>query len=169
MKTNTLLSMILLFIIGLSFSGCEKDGDEFSGRGPEIEWISGGTSMTYIYSSGAISGYNFKRIIDVIKGSGEIEISIAVKGNDESKATGIFQVEKGKQYKFSIRGGIDGRTLSNPSDQCMTVVFSSPNCRDNYEIKVTSFMVTAANEWVSDTYYCPDNLVLSDIILTVEN
>lgn len=169
MKTNTLLSMILLFVIGLCFSGCEKDGDEFSRHGPEIEWISGGTTMTYVYSRGTVTGYNFKRTIDVIKGSGEIEINIAIQGNDETKATGLFQVEKGKQYKLSIRGGIKGRKMSNPADQCMTVVFSSPNCRKDYEIKVTSYTVFSTNEWVPDMDYCPDGLVLSEIVITDGN
>ncbi len=169
MKIRTLLSILGLIILGISLSTCSKEEGEFTGQGPEIEWISGGTTMTYIYSRGVISGYNFRRSIEVIKGSGEIEISTAVKGKEDEKATGVFEVEKGKKYKFSIRGGINGRTLSNPAEQCMTVVFSSPNCRNNYEINVTSFTVYSSNEWVSDMNYCPDNLVLSDIIITDEN
>jgi len=156
-------------MLTMCLSGCSKDGDEFTGFGPEIEWISGGTTMTYIYSRGVVAGYNFKRSVEVKKGSGEIEISIGIKGNSESKITEKFEVEKGKQYKFSIRGGISGRIVSSPMESCMTVVFSSPNCHDSYEIKVNSYTVMSSNEYVPDMDYCPESLVLSEIIISEGN
>ena len=164
MKTKINVLSILLFILILL--SCEENGkDNGLESGPEIEWISGGTTTTYTYSGGAVSGYYFHRSFNVLKESGEVTISVQVLNVDSTMVSGTFNVEKDKQYSLKIKGNKSGSQVSNPGSNCLTVVFSSPNSLTNQEIQVNSYLVQSYNEWVGDTYYCPKSLVFGEINL----
>lgn len=163
-NTISVLFITLLF----SLSACDKEGDEnnFSGEGPEISWITGGTSMTFSYSSGALSAYNLKRSFTVTGESGEVTINVQIEGRDDPKVSGTFNVEKGKTYGLSLRGGINGRQTSSPGTSCFNVVFSSPNSRTEQKLAIDSYLVQSFNEWIQDSYYCPKSLNFGEISIS---
>ena len=158
--------LIMISIVVFLLTGCRDDGNDFTGDGPEIEWISGGTTMTYNYSRGVVIGYDLKRSFTVSKQSGDVIIEVQIKGDNESKADSTFAVENGKTYGISVRAGIKGREVSNGAQSCLTVVFSSPNCRENYEIPVHSYLVMSSNEWVPDMEYCPESLSFGEFSIS---
>lgn len=149
--------MCLLFC----FTACEEKNNSISG--PELEWISGGTSITYTYSGGVISGYNFHRSFNVTKESGELTVNVQISGDDNSKVSGTFNVENGKQYSLGVKGTKSGSHVSSPGSKCLTVVFSSPNSQTDQEIKVDSYLVSSGG---IDTYYCANSLVFGEISLS---
>ena len=159
-KIEIFISILLIIILLL---GCKDDDDNPFESGPEIEWISGGTTITYTYSGGVISGYNFYRSFNVINKSGEVSISVQVLNINDTKVTGKFNVEAGKQYSLKVSGSKKSSKVSSPGAKCLTVVFTSPNSSSKQEIQVTSYAVSSYNEWVGDTYYCPTSLTFSEI------
>ena len=166
MKTNTLLSACSCFLCFILISGCDGDDNEFIETGPEIEWIQLGSAISYGYRSGVVSSYNFKRSFKVIKDSGEVEISLYKKGEKDNITTGTFIVENGKEYKVTVTAWISGRRTVNGSEDCFSVVFSSPNCRENYEIAVPSFFVPSYNEWMPDMNYCPESFSFGEVVIS---
>ena len=134
---NSYLPCIFLVVV-LFLHGCEEEENNQLVTGPEIEWISGGTTTTYTYSGGVISGYYFHRSFTVLKESGEVTIDIQVLSHNDTKVSGIFNVEKGMQYSIKVKGNRSGSTISSPGAKCLTVVFSSPNCLTTQEISVNS-------------------------------
>ena len=164
MKTKKIIFLILVVIF--FFYGCPKDTIEPDqpvplASGPEIEWISGGTTMTYRYMSGFLIGYNFHRSFIVSKESGEISIDIQILNNDTTKVSGTFNVEKDMQYALEVKGTMTGRKDSSPGVECLTVVFSSPNSLTTYEIMVPSFLTMSGG---FDFYYCPKSLIFGEIV-----
>lgn len=150
----------------LFFLSCEdKENENQLDSGPEIEWISGGTTTTYTYSGGVISGYYFHRSFNVLKESGEVTVNIQVLNVDSTTVSGTFYVEKGKQYSLKIKGSKSESQLSSLGSKCLMVVFSSPNSLNSQEIQVDSYLVQSYNEWVGDTYYCPKSLIFGEINL----
>ena len=161
MKAKEIVLSILVFMF--FFLSCEdKDENNQLEPGPEIEWISGGTTTTYTYSGGVISGYYFYRSFNVLKESGEITLDIQVIDDNNTKITGTFNVENGKQYSLKVKGSISGSQGSSPGSKCLTVVFSSPNCLTNQEIKVDNYLVSSGG---IDTYYCPKTLIFGEMSL----
>ncbi len=160
MKTIKVILSALCFIF--FFSGCEENSNNKLISGPEIEWISGGTTTTYTYSGGVISGYYFHRSFNVTKESGEVTINIQILNNDNTKVSGTFNVENGKQYSLKVKGSKSGSQVSSPGSNCLSVVFSSPNSLTTQEIKVGSYLVSSGG---LDTYYCPTSLIFGEISL----
>jgi hypothetical protein len=157
MKGNILLGLFLIFIL----TSCPNITS-----GPEIEWISGGTSITYTYSGGSVSGYYFHRSFEVVGESGEVTIEVKIQDDESTLVSHTFQVEKGNQYSIKVKGNKDGSSMSSPGSNCLTVEFSSPNCRSTQEISIDSYLVPGYNDLIGDTYYCPDALSFEDIILS---
>ena len=62
-KIEAILSILVLFFF---ITGCEEKDNNNLLSGPEVEWISGGTTTTYTYSGGVISGYYFHRSFNVL-------------------------------------------------------------------------------------------------------
>ncbi|MBN2261187.1 MAG: hypothetical protein JW702_11615 [Clostridiales bacterium] len=161
MKTIKVVLTAIVFLF--FFSGCEeKDNIELI-SGPEIEWISGGTTTTYTYSGGVISGYYFHRSFSVLKESGEVIINIQILNDDNTKVSGTFNIENGKQYSLKVKGSKSGSQVSSPGSNCLTVVLSSPNSLTNQEIKVGSYLISSGG---IDTYYCPTSLIFGEISLS---
>lgn len=127
---------------------------------PEIEWISGGTSITYTYSGGVISGYYFIRNFKVLDESGEVTINIKVKGKDNTRVSKNLSVESGIQYKVKTKGTRSGSRGASYDSDCFIIEFSSPNCLTKQEVKVSSYVVSAGG---INTYYCPESLSLGEI------
>lgn len=144
--------------------GCPDDTEINSMEsGPEIEWISGNIVISYSYSGGVVSGFNFQRSFKVLYESGKVSVDVQVLSDKDSKVTGTFDVEKGKQYEVKVQGIRKSSKASSPGAKCLTVVFSSPNCASKQEIQISSYPVSSYNEWVGDTYYCPATLAFGEI------
>ena len=158
MKKSKLLSITL--IIAFILIGCEDKDNNQLVPGPEIEWISGGTTTTFTYSGGVLSGYNFYRSFIVLNESGDITIEVQVLNENDTKVSGTMNVEKGTQYSIKVKGSKSGSVGSSPVEKCLTVVFSSPNCLTNEEISVNSYPVSSG---IGDTYYCPSSLSFGEI------
>jgi len=154
-------SVFSTLVVILFFFGCE-DKEKNEMYGPEIEWISGGTTATYLYTSGHHIGYEFQRSFIVLNGSGEVSINVQILNVDSTKVSGTFEVEEGLQYAIKVPGYKTG-TVSSSGGKCMDVVFSSPNCLTTYEIGVWSY--TVFGEWV-DLDYCPKSLRFEEIVLS---
>lgn len=167
MRTKEIVFSIL--VVMFFFFGCSKDesntptGSNTLPSGPEIEWVSGGTTITYSYSGGVISGYGFHRSFIVLNESGEISINVQILNDDNTKVSHTFNVEKGIQYALKVNGSINGRQISSPGAGCLTVVFSSPNCPTTKEIRVGSYLVSIGG---FDNYYCPKSLSFGTISIT---
>ena len=165
MKTLVWLCVSVLLLT--LFNTCKEKKDDIGPvQGPVVEWISGGTTTTYSYSSGVLSGYYFFRRFKVLKESGEVTIHVQLVNNSATRVTGTFQVEKDKQYGLKVKGSKSGSTLSNPGGTCLTVEFSSPNSASTQKIVVDSYLVPAYNEWMSDQYYCPKSLSFGEITIS---
>jgi hypothetical protein len=163
-KKEIIFSLLLIMFISL---GCPDDTEIDSMQsGPEIEWISGGTVISYSYSGGVLSGFNFHRSFKVLNESGKVSVDVQVQGDKDSKVSGTFNVEKGKQYDLKVKGSKKSSKVSSPGNKCLTVVFSSPNCSSKQEIQISSYAVPSYNEWVGDTYYCPTAFTFGEIIIS---
>ena len=111
-KIPSFLICILLF----SFLSCS----ESQPQGPEIDWNSG-TTWTYSYSGGVLSGINVYVKFVVVGESGDLRIDASLGGDELSKTT---YVNKGEEYsvkaecKISNGGGkllkIDSPTAPSP-------------------------------------------------------
>ena len=153
--------MVLLCLSFFAFSSCEKEDNQDPPKtGPVVEWIAGGSTTTYTYSGGVISGYNFHRSFEVSQESGEVTIEIQVLGDDNTAVSSIFNVETGKLYNLKVHANRDGSQAAAPGTNCLTVVFSSPNSGADQEISVSSYLVSAGG---FDNYYCPESLIFEEI------
>jgi hypothetical protein len=163
-KIEIIFSILFIMFISL---GCPDDTEINSMEsGPEIEWISGGNVISYSYSGGVLSGFNFQRSFKVLNKSGEVSVNVQVLSDNDSKVTGTFDVEKGKQYEVKVQGSRKSSKVSSPGTKCLTVVISSPNCASKQEIQISSYPVSSYNEWVGDTYYCPTTLAFGEISIS---
>ncbi|MGC9342764.1 MAG: hypothetical protein ACP5E3_08695 [Bacteroidales bacterium] len=113
-----LLPLVLLAIIG--FTSCEKYGN-----GPEIEWLIG-SSLTYTYSHGVISGFTANIKFHVIDGtSGEIKMTAEYDGQGKS-CTGY--VVPNQEYKAVVVCGIGSTPKSS------AVIIDCPTVAEPYKI-----------------------------------
>lgn len=158
MKKSKLLSIIL--ILSFFLIGCEDKDNNQLVPGPEIEWISGGTTTTFTYSGGVLSGYNFYRSFIVLNESGEVTIEVQVENKNDTKVSETLNVETGMQYSIKVKGTKSGSSVSSPGGKCLTVIFSSPNSLTSQEISVNSYPVSTG---IGDTYYCPSSFVFGEI------
>jgi hypothetical protein len=151
---------VLCFAL-LAFAGCEKENNPGPPEsGPLVEWITGGTTTTYTYSGGVISGYNFHRSFEVSRESGEVTIEVEVLGDSDTKVSATFNVVKDQQYDLKVHANKDGSQVASPGTSCLTVVFSSPQSGSDQEISVGSYLVSAGG---FDTYYCPESFLFEEI------
>lgn len=165
MKTLVWLCTVVLLLT--LFNTCkEKEDDIGPVQGPVVEWIKGGTTTTYSYSGGVLSAYYFHRSFKVLKESGEVTIHVQVADHSDTRVTAVFQVEKDKQYKLSVKASKSGSSTSSPGSNCMTVEFGSPNSSTTEKITVNSYLVPAYNEWMTDQYYCPMSLSFGEITIS---
>ncbi len=134
------------------FTGCE----EIQPDSPEISWISGGTSMSYAYSGGVISGYYFYRDFTVLGDDGEVTVQVCIPGDENAIVTGTCAVEAGKEYTAKVKGTRAGSEASSYGITCLTVEFSSPNCRTIQEIDVDSYSI-------NQVWYCPVTLSFGEV------
>lgn len=160
-RMQNLRSICFISVLVFIFFGCDKDN---SGKisGPEIEWISGGTTTTYTYSGGVISGYYFHRSFDVLDKSGEVIIDVQVEDNKDTRVSTTMNVEAGSQYSIKVKGSKSGSQATSPGGKCLNVIFSSPNCHSTQTLSVASYVVSTG---IGDTYYCPSSLVFGAIDL----
>jgi len=156
------LKLLYYFAIVVFLSISCEDNDNKIVDGPEVEWVSGGTSTTYTYSGGVLSGYYFHRSFKVLNESGEVTIEVQVENKNDTKVSETFNVEQGMQYSLKVNGSKIGSTVSSPGGECLNVVFSSPSSRTTEEISVGSYSVSTG---IGDTYYCPDSFNFGDINL----
>lgn len=123
MKTRERARHLLVFLIFLSLTGCEECGGYSDG--PEIAWLTG-SSITYNYRSGVITGFTAHIRFEVIDGtSGDIQIT--AKYYDQGKSCTAF-VEPGKEYKAVVVCGIS----STPADG--KVIIDCPTVSEPYTI-----------------------------------
>ncbi len=162
MKTKEII-LSVLSVMFVCF-GCEKDNSNQLVPGPEIEWVSSGTAITYTYSAGVVSGYYFHRSFNVLNESGEVSIDVQVLNDDNTKVSGTFTVDKDTQYSLEVRGSKSSSQVSSPGETCLTVVFSSPNSLTKQEIRVDSYLVSGG---IGDTYYCPKSLTFGEISISM--
>ncbi|NOZ46426.1 MAG: hypothetical protein GXO79_06550 [Chlorobi bacterium] len=156
---------LLLFLCFLFFTFCSDDTNKNNITEPEIEWIAGGTTTTFSYSSGVVSGFTFHRQFNALA-SGDVNIDVQVKGDNETKVSGNYSIETGKKYNVSISASKSGSQLSNPGSTCLTIEFSSPNSVSKQDINVSSYLVPSYNEYVGDQYYCPKSLILGEVVIS---
>jgi hypothetical protein len=157
------ISISCVFLLTL-LGNCQKEEGIDSDSPVKIQWISGGTTITYTYSSGMLSGYYFYRGFEVSQGSGEVIVHIQVSNDNSSMITDTIEAGFGEEYHLKVHGSINGRQLSSPGSECMEIIFSSPQSGTTAEITVNSFM---ANIGGIDNFYCPKEIVLGSI--TVNN
>jgi hypothetical protein len=161
LRLRKLVSIGFLLILLLLSPGCDKLGNNQI-SGPEIEWITGGTSITYTYSAGVLSGYYFHRSFVVGDESGEVVIEVQVENDKDTRVTKTINAEAGFQYSVKVKGSRNGSQGSSPGAKCLNVVFSSPNCHTTQVIDVDSYLVSTGPV---DNYYCPTSLDFGEIEL----
>lgn len=157
-----LLSKMYFLSLMIMFIGCKDENKENNDLTPEIEWISGETTTTFTYTGGVISGYTFYSQFNALS-SGEIKITAEIKEVDVNFTSAVFSIQKGYAYTLSLRANNSDSYLSSPGNQCLTVVFSTPASSISQEIPVESYLVPGYNEYLSDQYYCPSDLLLGEI------
>lgn len=124
MKPNERFRRWLLFFILVAMTGCtscEKYSD-----GPEIVWLTG-SSLSYSYSGGALSGFTANLKFAVTDGNaGEIKMTAEHAGDKKSC---VAFVEPGEQYAVRVFCSVssDGATGS--------VIVSCPTASEPYTIK----------------------------------
>ena len=162
MEKETMKTIFSILILMFLITGCEENDTNNVISGPRIEWILGGTTTTYTYSGGVISGYYFYRSFNVLEESGEVTINVQVNDDDNTRVTASFNVEKDVTYSLKVKGSKTGSQASSPGSNCLKVVFSSPNSQATQEIKVGTYLISGGG---IDTYYCPASLIFGEINL----
>lgn len=160
MKT---VNAVLSFLIFLCFfTACsEKENNDL---GPDIKWISEGNPMAYTYSNEIVSGYSFQKSFTVLNETSQIAISIQVANDDNSKVSGIFQIEKGKSYSIVVMGTIKGALPSSEHvSDCLEVVFTSLNNPTTESISVYNFLIMDDE---IETFFCPSSFEFGEVTIT---
>lgn len=123
MKTQDRTRHLLVFLIFLTLTGCQSC-EKYS-DGPEIAWLTG-SSITYNYRSGVLSGFTAHIKFTVIDDtSGDIQIT--AKYNDQGKSCTAF-VEPGKEYKAVVVCGISSTQVDGK------VIVDCPTVSEPYTI-----------------------------------
>jgi hypothetical protein len=120
MKTYERARHLLVILIFLMLTGCEKYAD-----GPEISWLSG-SSISYSYSGGVISGFTANLKFAVTDGiAGEIKMTAEHSGDNKSC---VAFVEPGEQYSVTVNCSVssDGATGS--------IIVSCPTASEPFTI-----------------------------------
>ena len=136
MKTYERARHLLVILIFLMLTGC--DGCEKYADGPEISWLSG-SSISYSYSGGALSGFRANLKFAVTEGNaGEIKVTAEHSGDKKSC---VAFVEPGEQYSVTVNCAVssDGATGS--------IIVSCPTASEpftinsEYKVLVTSISI----------------------------
>lgn len=115
-----LILPLVLISIALGSSWCEKYGN-----GPEIEWLIG-TTITYNYNHGVLSGFTAYIKFHVIDGtSGEIKMTAEYNGQGKSCTA---YVGPDREYKAVVVCGIS----ATPKDGA--VIIDCPTAAEPYKI-----------------------------------
>jgi hypothetical protein len=120
-KHSRILLIVLTFTLLTVCTSCEKYAD-----GPEIGWLAG-SSLSYSYSGGALSGFTANLKFAVTDGtSGEIKLT--AEHNDDKKSC-VAHVEPGEEYTARVYCAVssDGATG--------TIIVSSPSAPDPFTVK----------------------------------
>lgn len=160
MKFTIMVIFICFFMVQ-----CSKDEDDGTHVAPKIEWIPSTTTTTYTYSGEVVSGYYFYTNFKVLNNSGEICIDASNEGANGTNCNTIIYVEEGKQYNVQVKGTRVGGTIAFKEDTCLSIVFCSINCMENYIIPVGSYFVPGDGVITEDGYNCANRINLSDIVL----
>lgn len=119
-----LVTGLLLFL-----AGCIDPYRE----GPKVEWLpSGGTTMTYNYSGGVLSGVNLYSNFAVSEKSGEVLIRASL---GAKKVSAVAEVEAGEEYRVKVICTIGKK------DQSSTIKLDSPSADQTKELVVTGYSV----------------------------
>lgn len=164
MKTLKLIfAIIFIFFFIVQ---CSKDEDDGVHVAPRIEWIPTDTTTTFTYTGGVVSGYYFFTDFEVLNNSGQICIDISNEGATGTGCNTTINVEQGKKYHVCVKGKPLGTTLAFEGEYCLSIVFCSINCAENYSIPVESFFVPGDQVITEDHYSCAQRINLSDISVT---
>lgn len=149
--------LILLFVL----PACELITD--TPKEPAIEWIEDSFSVKGNYLMGGFAGYGFKGQFRVLGESGDVEIAIQVKGQNESQVSATYSVISGETYEVRVVGDVDGSNRdTKPQDCYMRVVFSSPNTSVEIEKDLPSYHVS---DGFLTYYFCPESLAFGEIFI----
>lgn len=134
------IKMFIMFLLAWFLPGCNQKDNSVNiyDEGPEIEWVSG-TTWTYSYSGGVLSGVNIYKYFDVLDKSGEVQIIIKNKDSNKNvidTKTGVFEVEEGERYKITVTC-----KLGSSSSKCY-IVFDSPTASSPSELSFTEYSLT---------------------------
>ena len=133
--------IILTLAILLVFS-CKNSSSSESNV--DIEW-KGGQTITYSYSGGVPSGGTWYNKFEVISGSGNVYLKIAVNGSN--KATETITAQEGLTYKVKVVVSFGNCSNSNSS----TVELSSTSATNSRKLKVDCASVGIGSASVSET------------------
>ena len=115
------LLVVITFLVLTGNTSCEKYSN-----GPEIGWLSG-SSLTYSYNGGAISGFTANLKFGVTDGtSGDIKL---IAEHDGDRKSCVAFVEPGEEYTARILCAIssDGATG--------TITVTCPTASDPFTVK----------------------------------
>lgn len=102
------LYLIILFLFIFLFLGCDKNATSSEKSNIEINWLSKNTT-TYSYSGGVLSGFTWYIEFEVISGSGEITLNIAVTQGDGNTKAFSRNVEENLTYTVKIEVSKSGQ------------------------------------------------------------
>jgi hypothetical protein len=149
---------VLFLIIGLSLLLVACGSNDSGGDDSEIkiEWVDTNPTATFVYSGGILTAINFYKDFIVTGSSGDVQISATVKDTpgssnviDEQAAS--FYVEKGIQYKVTVRVKVAGRKMCSPSDTDV-IIFSSPSVSSDKETPIYPDLGNDNNFYCLTTY-----------------
>ena len=121
--------IIVIFLALFITFGC----DEYA-TGPNIEWTSGGETLTYSYSGGVRTGANLYKSFNVVDDeSGEIKIKAKIGSKTESC---VAYVEGNSKHKVIVSLGIGEEGSSSK------VILDSPSANNSYSINITGYSVS---------------------------
>jgi hypothetical protein len=145
-KLNIIRVMVAGALVLLVF-GCSKDEEENPyASGPQIEWVSSGTIMTYNYSGGVLSGVNLHLKFNVVDKSGDVQILVKNKdsnGDIIDTKTLVENVESGSQYKITVACG-----LADKSSSC-SIIYDSPTAQSPFSYYIKDYALNINSVVVS--------------------
>lgn len=138
--------LVILALITTVISCSKNDEDNPYADGPAIEWVSGGTFITYNYSGGVLSGVNLYMKFNVIDKSGNVQILVKnkdINGDIIDTKTLVENVEYGAQYRITA-----SCSLGDKSSRC-SIIFDSPTAEQPASISITDYSLNINNVSIS--------------------
>ncbi len=133
MKNRNLLIMFLFIFL---FLGCDKNSVSSKKSDIEINWLSKNIT-TYNYSGGVLSGFTWYIEFEVISGSGEITLNIAVTQGDGNTESFSRNVEDNLTYTVKIEVSNGGQINCSQGSVISKIEVSSASSDQPKTLSIT--------------------------------